>query len=187
METDEINEDAHDQDLEEENDQEGFCISAEPLKNSATCLAPIEAESKIIINNTKKTIIPEDCPTMKIAPGEGKVPVNFLRDKHFEGKAYPRHFPTGQYDIHHERDIKLNHTMYFNQRVNNADPRFCKDPSYIFMAQAFLERENLEKQMNIAGRKGKIQNPNSSAKKVHLNDPFNCFQNIRVLSMKFKG
>ena len=94
---------------------------------------------------------------MEIAPGEGKVPKNFLRDKHFEVKAHPRHFPTGQYGIHHERDVKLNHTMYFNQRVNNADPRFSSDVSYMFMAQAFLERENLEKQMYISGRKGKTE------------------------------
>ena len=48
----------------------------------------------------------------------------------------------------------------------------------MFMAQQFCERQSLEKQINIAGRKGKVQNYASSSKKIHLDDKFNIFQKI---------
>ena len=50
--------------------------------------------------------------------------------------------------------------------------------AYLFMAQQFCERQSLEKQIHIAGRKGKFQGNGVSGKKIHLDDKFNVFQKI---------
>ena len=47
------------------------------------------------------------------------------------------------------------------------------------MAQQRVERAALESQLRIAGRKGKVQSTNGPKKKVHLDDIYNVFQNIR--------
>merc|ERR1711884_999460 len=114
-----------------------------------------------------KTKTLEDVPTISIAPGEGKKPETFLRDTHFETKAFPRHFPSGNFGLHHERAIPLTSRMYFIQRLMNKDKRFSKDLAYLFMAQQFCERQSLEKQIHIAGRKGKFQGNGCSGKKIH--------------------
>ena len=83
--------------------------------------------------------------------GEGKVPTNFLREEHFDVKAFPKLHPSGQYGINHPRHIRLYPQMYFNQRLLNKDRRFSQDSCYLFMASYYIERLALEKQINISG------------------------------------
>ena len=83
--------------------------------------------------------------------GEGKVPTNFLREKHTDVKAFPKHHPSGQYGLDHPRQNKLYPQMYFNQRLLNKDRRFSQDSCYLFMASYYIERLALEKQINISG------------------------------------
>ena len=150
-------EDISDEDITEENEEEsgdendGFGINADTLRNAPTCLVPEHLESAIIVNETGNDMTLEDAPTISVAPGEGKVPQTFLRDPHFEVKAFPRHFPSGKYGLHHEREVNLPANMYYSQRIMNKDDRFSKDLTYIFMASQFCERQALEKQINIAG------------------------------------
>ena len=84
--------------------------------------------------------------------GEGKVPTNFLREEHFDVKAFPKHHPSGQYGLNHKRPIRLYPQMYFNQRLLNKDRRFSQDSCYLFMASYYIERLALEKQINISGK-----------------------------------
>ena len=163
----------------EENDSDdepaGFGTNAEVLRNAATCLLPENREAEMIINDTGKTIH----NVVKIAPGEGKIPQNYLREEHFDVKAFPRHHPTGNYGLDHPRDRKIPAQKFFCQRLLNRDPRFANDMSYLFMAQQRVERAALESQLRLAGRKGKIQGNNGPNKKIHLDDIYNVFQNIR--------
>ena len=150
---------------DEENDSDdepaGFGTNAEVLRNAATCLLPENREAEMIINDTGKTIH----NVVKIAPGEGKIPQNYLREENFDVKAFPRHHPTGSYGLDHPRERKIPAQKFFCQRLLNRDPRFANDMSYLFMAQQRVERAALESQLRLAGRKGKIQGNNGPNKK----------------------
>ena len=50
---------------------------------------------------------------IKIAPGEGKIPTNIMREENVDVKAFPRHHPSGQYGLDHKREFKLSPSQYF--------------------------------------------------------------------------
>ena len=140
-------------------------------------------ETDVVINETDKNKVVKDVDNEKksivIAPGEGKLPSNFLDTPNFDVKAYPRHHPSGRYGIHHERTQKLTFQKYAMQRIQNKDTRFCTDMSYIFMMQQLVERNLIQGQLSLAGRKGTMQNSSDNySKKIHLNDPFNVLAKI---------
>ena len=68
--------------------------------------------------------------------------------------------------------------QYFSQRVLNVDKRFARDEDFLFVAQQFVERYALERQINISAQKGKIINSNGGAKVVKSNDAFSVFKKI---------
>ena len=107
-------------------------------------MMPTDFGDKMIVNNEKSPIYKG---SVKIAPGEGKVPSNILREDHFDVKAFPKHHPDGKFGLHHDpRKSKITPQVYFNQRLLNADERFSKDPCYLFMASYYVERLSLERQ-----------------------------------------
>ena len=101
-----------------------------------------------------------------------------MRQKHWDALAYPRHYPTGKWGLHHERKQKLSNQLYFQQRIMNRDERFSTDISFLFAAQQFVERAKIESQVSLAGRKG-VSNVVNGVKKVFLSDVFNFLKTIR--------
>ena len=83
--------------------------------------------------------------------GEGKVVSGILREPHSDVKAFPKHHPSGRFGLNYPRKIRLSQQMYFNQRLLNQDKRFAKDPCYLFMASYYIERQAVERQINISG------------------------------------
>ena len=146
-----------------------------------TCLMPRDLSSKVITNPGKSYIEKEtgDGKTnIAIAPGEGRVPTNILKELYFDVKAWPKHHPTGNFGLHHERKLKVTNKMYFNQRFLNRDERFSKDPCYIFMACYLLEKDYLERQINISGQRGKRKLQDGELV-MELHDAFDVFKNIK--------
>ena len=187
-------EDNHEVSDDEENDRSGFGTNAKTLTHADTCLVPNHLESEVVVAGEDT----EAAKSIKIAPGnvtsdfkhksklttqlyfagEGKIPSNLMRQKHWDALAYPRHYPTGRWGLHHERKQKLSNQLYFQQRIMNRDERFCTDMSYLFAAQQFVERAKIESQVSLAGRKG-ISNVVNGVKKVFLSDVFNFLKTIR--------
>ena len=83
--------------------------------------------------------------------GEGKTAYTVMREEHTDVKAFPKHHPSGRFGLNHPRKIRLSQQMYFNQRLLNQDKRFAKDPCYLFMASYYIERQAVERQINISG------------------------------------
>ena len=149
-------------------------------QNKQTFLMPEDLANEIQMNNgktSKKFGVGKN--SIKIAPGEGKVPNPFMRDNDFDVKAFPKHHPNGQFGLHHKRDHKLTAQMYFNQRLMNQDDRFSRDPCYLFTACYFLERKSIESQIDISGVKGVSKINDNGVKKLHLKDPFNVFAKVK--------
>ena len=90
--------------------------------------------------NCTETALISKCPhviaddeNIVVAPDEGKTPLNILKD----------FFPTGKFGYSANRDIKLTHTKYFNQRLLNYTQRFASDADYIFFANFVSQQINL--------------------------------------------
>ena len=153
----EINEEesSEESDNDDENDTVLIAVKQNQSKqNSTTFLVPKDLSHRVVKNDgftAKSKEIGESNISIQIAPGEGKIPSNLMRDEHFDVKAFPKHFPTGKFGLHFPRKHKLSAQMYFNQRLLNCDERFSKDPCFLFTAAYFIERQGIEKQINISG------------------------------------
>ena len=151
-------------------------------QHNHTCLMPQDMAAQIVVNNENTEIIVpvdnSDTP-IKVAPGEGVIPTNPLREENMEVKAFVRHHPSGRFGFNYPREIKLSPSEYFIQRLMNADERFSKDAFYVFMAAAIVEKHGLERHIDICGVKGKIDSLSNGEIKVHLNDAFGVFKKIK--------
>ena len=123
-------------------------------QDGTTFLLPDDMANQIIANHqssTKHQRIGDSNSSVKIAPGEGKIPTNLMREENFDVKGFPKHYPTGRFGLHHTRKHKLSAQMYFNQRLLNQDERFSRDPCFVFLASYYIERRSIEQQINISG------------------------------------
>ena len=92
--------------------------------------------------------------------------------------GYPRHFCDGKYGLKADRIKIISPQQYFSQRILNVDKRFVKDATFLFVAQQYVERHALERQINISTQKGKIVSKGSGAKVVQSNDAFSVFKKV---------
>ena len=113
--------------------------------------------------------------------GEGKHVRDWLRDEIFDITAFPDKHPDGKFGLHYNRMTKLSAKQYFNQRIMHHDPRFRKDPEYIFVAEQLCTRQALERQISISARRGSLQKSDQGPSHYKLganSDSFNIFQKI---------
>ena len=149
--------------------------------DSHTCLMPMELDAQVVINEGTETTTKkrhDHGKGISIAPGEGKIPTNFLREENIDVKAFPRHFPSGVNGLDHKRAIRLTKQMYFNQRLLNKDGRFATDPYYVFMATSYIERLQLERQIDISGLKGVSTTEANGQTRLQLKDPCDIFKKL---------
>ena len=115
--------------------------------------------------------------------GEGKHVRDWLRDEIFDITAFPDKHPDGKFGLHYNRNTKLSAKQYFNQRIMHHDPRFRKDPEYIFVAEQLCTRQALERQISISARRGSLQKSDQGPSHYKLganSDSFNIFFCARV-------
>ena len=153
--------------------------------NKITMLTPQDPAATVILNETdkpqkKKLKRDKNAPVYNIAPGEGKIPVEWLREPSFDIEAFPHLFPDGKYGLHFDkRPTKITPAKYFPQRVMNANNIFAKDSDYIFMAQQYLERYALERQIDMSMKSGSfVATEGDQIKMVPTDDKFSIFQSI---------
>ena len=116
---------------------------------------------------------------LSVAPGEGQIPTNILMEEDWDVKSFPHLHPDGRYGLHHKREIKLSPLQYFNQRLLNKDIRFSSTPSFVYAALGYLEKQQLERNMNIAYNKGTSRMTNEGMKVFHLDDAFAVLGNTK--------
>ena len=109
-----------------------------------------------------------------IAPGEGKVPSNLMRDTDWDINAFPTLFPNGKFGLNFKRKVKLTPQKYFVQRMLNSNNKFSSCPPWLFAALYYIERYQLEQQININYRRGKFVNK----KVLQIEDGFDVFDKI---------
>ena len=181
----------HNEDSSNEDEDHNDDFNAPPnvAKGNAftqtTMLTPQDPAATVILNETNKTQkkkLKRDktAPVYNIAPGEGKIPEEWLREPSFDIEAFPHLFPDGKYGLHFdERPKKITPAKYFPQRVMNENNVYAKDSDYIFMAQQYLERFALERQINMSTLNGSfVTTENDQIKLIPTDDKFSIFQSI---------
>ena len=140
--------------------------------NRSVCLVDKYPEAGVTeeYNNERETI--------SFAPGEGKYPENILSSKNWDVQAFPMKHPDGRNGLHEDRDRKLTDQYYFVQRLRNNDTRFSKDPGYVFAAAQYLEKKQLQRNVNVSYLRGKEVKDNSGTSTFMLEDGFSVFGNI---------
>ena len=87
---------------------------------------------------------------MSVAPGEGKIPTDILKEEDWDLKSFPGLQPEGENGLFEKRKVKLTHQQYFEQRILNFDKRFANTAAYVFAAFAFIEKKQLDRNINIS-------------------------------------
>ena len=90
-----------------------------------------------------------------VAPGEGQRPIPILTDESFEQMCNPAKYPTGKFGLMANREKKLTVRRYFNQRLLDADGRFCKDVEYLLTARYAVESKQVADDASIMLRQSK--------------------------------
>ena len=116
---------------------------------------------------------------LSFAPGEGKVPENILQTDNWDIDAFPMKHPDGRNGMHQDRERRLSDQYYMTQRLRNRDSRFSSDPSYIFACAAYLEKKQLQRNVNISFKCGKQSVATSGQKTYSLQDGFSVFDKIK--------
>ena len=116
---------------------------------------------------------------LSFAPGEGKYPENILQAENWDVKAFPMKHPDGQNNLNQKRHRKLTEQYYFVQRLRNKDTRFSTDPAYVFAAAAYLEKKQLQRNVNVSYQRGKEVRDQNGLSTYHLEDGFSVFNSIK--------
>ena len=145
-------------------------------------MMPQNMDAEIVVNKKSETaMVTADGSKepIKIAPGEGKIPTNIMREEFMDVKAFPRHHPSGYFGLNHPRKFKLSLSQYYNQRLLNEDERFSRDAFYVFMAASCVERHSLEQNIDISGIKGQQDSYGGGATRINLTDMFDMFKKVK--------
>ena len=162
-----------DQESPEKLPLDGTDLDDEIEEGFDTCFIPENLTANLLANKSNVTKIMND--TMTLAPGENKVPTNWLENTDFEAKAFPCYFPSGRNTLSEDRPVKLTTQQYFTQRLMNTDCRFSSDTTYLCAAQQRVERELLEKKCDLFFKKGKIEMQSSGVCSVTQSDVMTVF------------
>ena len=104
----------------------------------------------------KTVCFTEKYPEISVAPGEGQTPQDVLMDRDWDVKAFPHiHNANASNGLNQNREIMLTDQKYFIQRICNKETIISKSKSYLYAAVSYLERKQLQRNINLAGTRGK--------------------------------
>ena len=110
-----------------------------------------------------------------VAPGEGKIPINTMRDENWDVGGFPDLHPSGKFGLHHEREKKITAKNYFLQRLQNENPQFRKSKPYLFSAVYHCERQQFEQRISLSVQRGVMKDGNLD----ELNDAMSVFEEVK--------
>ena len=93
---------------------------------------------------------------VSIAPGEGKIPKDIMAEEDWDIKAFPHlNNPDGSNGKDQERRARLTDQNFFIQRICNKEARFARSPAYMYAAIGYLEKNQMQRNINMANTRGK--------------------------------
>ena len=136
--------------------------------------------STAFANDIPEISVPEERKdeTVAVAPGEGKKPTNILSEKDWDIKSYPGLYPDGKFGLHFPRKKKISDQNFFIQRIMNKDLRFANNMPFIFASVAYIEKLQIERNINISFMRGK-KTENVGGPVYSLEDAYSVLDNIK--------
>ena len=131
--------------------------------------------SVCLVDKFPEAAVPDKVQEIAFAPGEGKIPENILMTDNWDIDAFPMKHPDGKNGMYQERERKLSDQYYIVQRLRNKDSRFSDDPSYSFACASYLEKKQLQRNVNISFQRGK----KTASGSYSLEDGFSVFDKIK--------
>ena len=111
---------------------------------------------KYNFNYDRNVCFTDKYPEISVAPGEGQMPKDILMEDDWDIKAFPHiHNLDGSNGLAHSREVRLTDQKYFIQRICNKSTKYSKCQPYIYAAVCNLERKQLQRNINLAGTRGK--------------------------------
>ena len=154
----------------------------ESIYNDVTCIVRDEPATELYVNTTNKIVSKKpklkSSVTHQIAPGEGKICTNWMRDENFDIEAFPIHHSDGKYGLNYPREVKLHPHQYYSQRAMNHDKRWSQDASFLFVGQQYTERYALEREIGVSLTKGSMKYDGESAHISHVENSFSILKKI---------
>ena len=147
----EIPEDEIDQDCDSENEDTEYRTKDAVRKfqfdyDMTTVMVPKYPEARPDTNDKD----------LSVAPGEGKIPSNILKEDDWDVKSFPNLHPSGVNGLKQKRSVSgLTDQQYIEQRLKNKDTRFEQCTPYVFALTAYIEEKQLERNIGISYCKGK--------------------------------
>ena len=94
--------------------------------------------------------------TVSVAPGEGKIPKDIMGEEDWDIKAFPHlNNPDGTSGKDQDRKVRLTEQNFFIQKICNKERRFANSPAYMYAAIGYLEKKQLQRNINLANTRGK--------------------------------
>ena len=132
----------------------------ENVFNNVTCILPEQPQANVFINDSDETVKKKkkkNGPDIEVAPGENRDLSDWIRQTNFDVIAFFFLHPTGKNGIDEKRKVALTKARYIDQRINNQNSQWAKNATYVFVAQQYLEKHRVERQISISMQKGKIK------------------------------
>ena len=75
--------------------------------------------------------------------------------------------------------MRLTDHCYFIQRILNLDQRFARSPAYMYAAVAYIEKKQLQRNINISGTRGKRVESNDGGITYELEDGYTVLDDVK--------
>ena len=87
-------------------------------------------------------------------------------------KTFPHFFPDGKNGLDDERRAKIRSQQWFEQKLLNYDERFADCASFLYAATQYLEKDQLQKNINYSYKRGKKTHDVKGNVSYSLDDAF---------------
>ena len=95
-------------------------------------------------------------------------------------KGFPHlHNADGSNGKDQDRAVKLTDQNYFIQRICNKEKRFARSPAYLYAALAYIEKKQIQRNINLIGTRGKKVTSDNGGQTYELADSYRVLEDIK--------
>ena len=137
-------------------------------------------DSLCMTNKYPEIAVTDTQTNINVAPGEGQIPKDIMADNDWDIKAFPHlHKPDGSNGKDQERKVKLTEQNYFINRICNKEQRFAKSPAYVYSAVGYIEKKQINRNINLAGTRGKKVTNEAGGQSYELDDGYRVLEDMK--------
>ena len=134
----------------------------------------------LCMTNKYPEIETNEVENISLAPGEGKVPKDILTEDDWDIKAFPHlNNPDGSNGKDQNRKVRLTDQNFFIQKICNKERRFSRSAAYMYAAIGYLEKKQLQRNINLANTRGKEVINEMGEKAYMLDDGYRVLDDIK--------